>query len=309
MEENTKNITQMYSQNYDFFLECRLMELNKELADRHVCCMTVFERMLDNFLIVFPTFTDHSLLHTMNIINISNQLLRENILKLNASEIYIYLMACALHDVGMGVSDKDIDEFVDASGLRGYVDAHPEISKSNFIRKFHNDFSAQFVKKYWELLEIPNERYAQAIAEVGHGHRKTDLMDEELYPVSFTLGDGTQANLALLAALIRLCDELDVASDRNPKMLYDTDTMEGMSEKDVFEFSKHNAIHTVEFTENSIVIIADTNQAEIAEGISEAARTIGETLEYCLSVIDKCSDFKIDFEKVKLILNNSEAKI
>ena len=139
MNENTKNIAQVYNQNYDFLLEYRLMELNKELADRHSCCIPVFERMLDNFLIVFPTFTDHSLLHTMNIMNISNQLLRENILKLNASEIYIYLMACALHDVGMGVSDKDMDTFTDASGLREYADAHPEISKPNFIRKFHND--------------------------------------------------------------------------------------------------------------------------------------------------------------------------
>ena len=68
-------------------------------------------------------------------------------------------------------------------------------------------------------------------------------MDEMLYPTDFDLGDGNRANLALLAAMIRLCDELDIASDRNPDLLYDTETMEGMSEKDVFEFSKHDAIH------------------------------------------------------------------
>ena len=83
--------------------------------------MVAIDRILDQFLIVFPTFTDHSLLHTINVTNISNQLLRENILKMNASEIYIYLMACALHDIGMGVSDKDIGSFIDESGLRGYV--------------------------------------------------------------------------------------------------------------------------------------------------------------------------------------------
>ena len=164
--------------NYDFLLEHRLKELNSEFAYRHTCCMSLFEQMLKKFLAVFPTFTDHTLLHTLSVTNISNQLLRENVRKLNASEIYIYLMACALHDIGMGVSDKDIDAFIDASGLRGYVNDHPEISKPNLIRKFHNDFSSQFVKKYWELLEIPSEQYANAIAEVGRGHRKTDLMDE-----------------------------------------------------------------------------------------------------------------------------------
>ena len=295
--------------NYDFLLEHRLKELNSEFAYRHTCCMSLFEQMLKKFLAVFPTFTDHTLLHTLSVTNISNQLLRENVRKLNASEIYIYLMACALHDIGMGVSDKDIDAFIDASGLRGYVNDHPEISKPNLIRKFHNDFSSQFVKKYWEILEIPSEQYARAIAEVGRGHRKTDLMDEKLYPTDYDLGDGQCANLALLAALIRLCDELDIASDRNPDLLYDTETMEGMSEKDVFEFSKHDAIHTVNFSEDSIVVIADTDKADIADGVMEAIRTVKETLEYCLSVIRDRSDFCIDCKRIKLILNNKEVEV
>ena len=295
--------------NYDFLLEHRLKELNSELAYRHTCCMSLFEQMLKKFLAVFPTFTDHTLLHTLSVANISNQLLRENVRKLNASEIYIYLMACALHDIGMGVSDKDIDSFIDASGLRGYVNDYPEISKPNLIRKFHNDFSSQFVKKYWELLEIPSKQYANAIAEVGRGHRKTDLTDENLYPTDYDLGDGQYANLALLAALIRLCDELDIASDRNPDLLYDTETMEGMSEKDVFEFSKHDAIHTVNFGEDSIAVIADTDKADIVDGVVEAIRTVKETLEYCLYVIQKRSDFCIDCKRIKLILNNKEVEV
>ena len=295
--------------NYDFLLEHRLKELNSELAYRHTCCMSLFEQMLKKFLAVFPTFTDHTLLHTLSVTNISNQLLRENVRKLNAGEIYIYLMACALHDIGMGVSDKDIGSFIDASELRGYVNDHPEISKPNLIRKFHNDFSSQFVKKYWELLEIPSKQYANAIAEVGRGHRKTDLMDEALYPTDYDLGDGQCANLALLAALIRLCDELDIASDRNPDLLYDTETMEGMSEKDVFEFSKHYAIHTVSFGEDSIAVIADTDKADIVDGVVEAIRTVKETLEYCLYVIQKRSDFCIDCKRIKLILNNKEVEV
>ena len=271
--------------------------------------MSLFEQMLKKFLTVFPTFTDHTLLHTLSVTNISNQMLREHIMAMNASEIYIYLMACALHDIGMGVSDKDLGGFVDASGLRPYVEEHPDLSKPNLIRKFHNDFSAQFVKKYWEILEIPSVRYADAIAEVGRGHRKTDLMDTVLYPVDFDLGDGQTANLALLAALIRLCDELDIASDRNPDMLYDTETMEGMSEKDVLEFSKHEAIHTVEFMEDHILIIADTDKEDVVQGILEAAKTIKETLAYCLAVIDGRSDFKIDCRRIKLVLNKKEVEV
>ena len=98
--------------------------------------------MLKKFLVTFPTFTDHSLLHTLSVTNITNQLLRDEVEKLSASEIYIYLMAAALHDIGMGVSDRDIEPFIDAAGLRDYVSSHPEISKPALIRQFHHDFSA-----------------------------------------------------------------------------------------------------------------------------------------------------------------------
>ena len=82
-----------------------------------------------------------------------------------------------------------------------------------------------------------------------------------------------------------------------------------MSEKDVFEFSKHNAIHTVEFNTDAIVIIADTDQTVIADGIVDAAKTIKETFTYCLSVIDKRSNFMIYSKRIKLILNKKEVAV
>lgn len=295
--------------NYDFLLELRLKELNSELAYRHTCCMSLFEEMLKKFLVVFPTFTDHTLLHTLSVINISNQLLGDEVEKFNAGEIYIYLMACALHDIGMGTLDRDLDCFIDSAGIRDYIIAHPDITKPTLIRKFHNDFSSAFVKKYWEILEIPSKRYADAIAEVGRGHRKTDLMDEALYPAEYDLDDGNSVNLATLAALIRIADELDIASDRNPDLLYNTESMEGMSEKDVFEFSKHEAISLVEFKENTVVIHADTDKPDIQKGIIDAATTIKETLDYCNNVIKLRSDINLTCKKVKLILNNKVIEV
>lgn len=291
---------------YDFSLERRLKEQDSALAKRHACCMSLFEQMLKKFLTVFPTFTDHTLLHTLSVVNLSNQLLQDETEKLSAEEIYIYLMACALHDIGMGTSDKDLEPFIDAAGIRAEIAALPARTKPTVIRKFYNDFSAAFVKKYWEILEIPNRRYAEAIAEVGRGHRKTNLMDEALYPANYDLGDGKRANLAALAALLRLADELDVASDRNPDLLYDTDSMEGMSEKDVFEFSKHEAIHAVAFAGEAVVIYADTEQPEIQKGILEAARTISETLASCSAVLRARSEISLAYKKVKLVLNRNE---
>ena len=290
---------------FDFFLERRLKELNGDLAYRYTCCMSLFELTLNRFLTTFPTFTDHTFLHSLSVTNLTNQLLREDIRKLSASEIYIYLMAAALHDVGMGVSPKDLEAFIDAAGTRSYVSAHPELSVPTLIRKFHHIFSAVFVRKYWPLLEIPNERYANAIAEVGRGHRKTDLLDETCYPTDYDLGDGSKANLAALAAVIRLADELDIASDRNPDLLYQTETMEGLSDKDVFEFSRHDAIRPLVFAEHAIQIYADTDSDEIAQGVMDCVRVVKETLSYCISVLKKRSTLQIQCSQIELVLNGN----
>lgn len=295
--------------NYDFLLELRLRKQDKDLALLHSSCMSLFEQMLKKFLAVFPTFTDHTLLHTLNVTNITNQMLRYEVQKLNAEEIYVYLMATALHDIGMGVNDRDMNAFIDSQGIREYVDTHPDVPKATLIRKYHNDFSYAFIKKYWGILEIPNERYANAIAEVGRGHRKTDLFDISLYPTDYDLGDGKSANLALLAALLRLCDELDVASDRNPDLLYDVETMVGLTERDLFEFFKHEAIHTVEFADDTILIVADTEKPHIARGVVESIKVVDQTLRYCFSVIEARSDVRLDCTKIKLIVNNEEKQI
>lgn len=294
---------------FDFFLERSLKERNGDLAYRYTCCMSLFEQLLKKFLVTFPTFTDHTLLHTLSVTNITNQLLRENIIKLNASEIYIYLMAAALHDVGMGVSPRDLEAFIDAAGIRSYVSAHAELSVPTLIRKFHHDFSALFIRKYWQLLDIPNERYADAIAEVGRGHRKTDLLDETLYPEDYDLGEGSKANLAALAAVLRLADELDIASDRNPDLLYQTESMEGLSEKDVFEFSRHDAIRPIVFAEQVIFVYAETDSAEITQGVMDCVRGVKETLAYCISVLKKRSTIQIQCSQVELVLNGNAVMV
>ena len=294
---------------FDFFLERRLKELNSDLAYRYTCCMSLFELTLNRFLTTFPTFTDHTLLHTLSVTNLTNQLLREDIGKLSAGEIYIYLMAAALHDIGMGVSARDLEGFIDAAGIRTYVSAHPELSVPMLIRKFHHIFSAVFVRKHWQLLEIPNEHYANAIAEVGRGHRKTDLMDETCYPTDYDLGDGSKANLAALAAVIRIADELDIASDRNPDLLYQTESMAGMSEKDVFEFSRHDAIRPVVFAKPAIIVYAETDSAEIARGVMDCVQVVKETLSYCISVLKKRSTLQIQCSQIELVLNGNAVMV
>ena len=85
--------------------------------------------------------------------------------------------------------------------------------------------------------------------------------------------------------------------------------MEGMSEKDVFEFSKHEAISLVEFKDDTVTIHAATDKPGIQKGVTDVAATIQETLDYCNHVIALRSDINLACNKVKLILNNKEIEV
>lgn len=268
--------------------------------------MFVFEALLKRCLKVFPAFTDHTLLHTLNVINISNQILRLEAEKLSAEEIYIYLMSAALHDVGMGVNDKDFESFIDSINRREYVEAHKEITRPTFIRMFHNELSAEFVMKYSELLEIPNNRYAHAIALVSKGHRKVDLFDESEYPTDYDLGDGRSANLAALGAILRIADELDIGSDRNLELLYDINKIEGANESNFFEFAKHEAIEPLNYEDEYILANATTEEKDIEKGILEEMDTVKSTMDYAERVLAERSDIRLYTTGLRLNLNGRE---
>ena len=97
--------------NYDFSLERRLKELDPNLHARFTDTDFALQQILSNYQLIFPLFTDHTELHSLNIIEFCNKLIGEQVYKLNADEIYCILMGCYFHDTGMGVSKEDFVEF------------------------------------------------------------------------------------------------------------------------------------------------------------------------------------------------------
>lgn len=55
--------------------------------------------------------TDHTALHSLEVIDFCNQLIGENIDEMNADEIYVFLMWAYLHDSGMGITMSDYEKF------------------------------------------------------------------------------------------------------------------------------------------------------------------------------------------------------
>ncbi len=287
--------------NQDYAIENALRKRSPNPYKRYKDCFVVSERMLTRYENYFPDFTDHSLLHVMDILNYCAMLIGPQLERLSAEELYVLATAILFHDVGMGISFSDFDVFMKELGLP--VPSDP-LERAREVRRNHHELSGLFLKKYSSIFEIPNERYLFAIIQLCRGHRKTDLMDERQYPSDYEVEENRRVNLPYLASLIRLSDELDISQDRNISFLYDIENMPSKIDRD--EFHKHMAIYSVEIEETKIVVRAKADDPEIATGVKEVSEELLRKLLYCRETAAKRSPYRITQSEVVLILNGAE---
>jgi len=278
----------------DFALETRLTNESPDLHQRVADSVVVLQRMLDSFISWFPQFTDHSSLHSMDVLDYCNQLLGDQVKLLSIPECYALIMASYLHDVGMGVTRENFETFTKEIRFEDYKSKHPDATDASIIRDFHNEYSGLFIRKYAEMFDIPSEELIFTIIQLSRGHRKTDLYDEKEYPTIRT-PDGV-IRTAYLSAVIRLADEIDVGADRNPELLFDTSHLTAQASIDAF--GTHESIRTVEVTEKEIILHVKPKEPKYIKLIEELAQKIQSTLDYCRDVAEKRSDLRITQEEV-----------
>lgn len=283
----------------DYLLERRLRELDPDLHKVFTNTVFVSRHMLSHFKQLFPEYTDHSELHSMTVIDSCNRLIGpDQIGKLNKDEIFILLTACYLHDSGMGVSEKDFDEFKEKLGYKAYFKEHPGDTRADFIRAYHNEFSGLFIEKYAEVFDLPSEEYSYAVKQVSRGHRKVDLFDETEYPADYRLPNGSTVCLPYLASLLRLADEIDVVASRNPMVLYDIDLL--TDEESIDENRKLEAVKAMTMTRSSFILYADTDDNKLSDSLVRMVAKMQNTLDYCRDVVGSRTDFRLTQKNVIL---------
>lgn len=82
--------------NYDdiegYGIERRLAQISPALHGRYRDCIAVSWRMLNRYTHYFPNYTDHTVLHTMDILDLCNQLIGDQLEALSAEDLYVLLM-------------------------------------------------------------------------------------------------------------------------------------------------------------------------------------------------------------------------
>ena len=283
--------------NTDYMIERKMKEEAPELHQRVKDSVFVLQGMLESFLPRFPDFTDHSILHSLDVLDYSNRLLGDRqIEKLSPAECYVLIMACYLHDIGMGISQKDFEEFSPKIPFGSYFETHDRSDTAGTIRDFHHEYSGLFIRKYGELLEIPSEDLLFSIIQVSREHRKTDLYDAREYPELQT--EYGVIRTAFLAAVVRLADEIDVGADRNPELLFDSSRL--TRQQDIEAFGIHESIRCVDVTEERIVLHVKPKAPEYGPLIETLNRKIQQTLDYCRGVAKTRSSLRITQERSEI---------
>lgn len=282
-----------------FLCEQKLKKEDPVLHDLFVNSVFAIQNMLTKYKNIFPTYTDHTALHSLEVIDFCNTIIgKHNIEKLNADEIYILLMSAYLHDSGMGITFSDYQNFKQHIDFGNYFDTHPDTKEyiPDIIRDFHQEFSGEYIKKYAEFFEIPSQEHIFSIVQVSRGHRKINLWDKNEYPDEFYVPNGNPICLPYLAALIRLADELDIAVDRNLQFIYNIEEID--NEYSRMEFRKHQAIRKLLIHEDSFVMVVDTSDETVYKEVLKLGSKLKRTLEECREVVEKRTPYCISQKSI-----------
>ena len=292
----SKDMTDNNSWNYA--LEFRLRELDSALHKRFTDCVFALQRVLSNYKLIFPEYTDHTELHSLTVVDFCNRLIGKQIDRLNKNEIYTLLLGCYFHDTGMGVSKKDFEAFSRQIDFGNYFELHPHARPESLLRDFHNEYSGLFIRKYASFFELPSEAHLEAVVQISRGHRKTDLTDEIAYPLALPTPEGGTICLPYLAALLRLADEIDVTASRNPVMLYDLEAM--TDEKQRFEHRRHRAVRELEISEEAFTLVVDDSDPVLTEKIESMAGKMLQTLLDCRVAVNGRTPYVITQCEVRI---------
>ncbi len=250
----------------------KLKDCSPELFSRSNETKKIISPILYKFQNFFPEYTDHSVQHSETVLDRASLILKADISQLNESEIYVLVLGCYLHDVGMAPSEEKLNELKKQNEINQCSE-----NFSDYLREVHQQLSHDFVIENWELLKIPNKSYAQAIAKLCLGHRKADLIDFMEFPDTFPVETGKTVNIPYLTGILKLADELDITNERIPEILFHHFYPTNLFSQQ--EWEKHKVNWNINVCNANIVITGEVTNQFLYERILEQHNKISQVLD------------------------------
>jgi len=234
---------------------------------------------------IFPKYTLHDIGHSLRIINYMNKLVNDPAM-LTELEITLLICSALLHDIGMAVSEEDVNAIKDDkfsfcdvrfSSMKKLFNGDEVLSMQEYIRRIHGALSGRYIReKLKEKLVIPrstNLDFANELALICESHTQDHDWIKTNLSVYEVRGD-YHFNSQFVASILRLGDILDIDGNRTPYKLYQLIAPNGISDE---EWKQHFVIS------NNDKIIFDERKRQkkiIFHGKVKNAKTHRKILSY-----------------------------
>lgn len=294
----------------------RLEKLDKDFASQlKKTALKIKELINKKTTINFPNYTNHDMNHSFKLMNTMYELIKDNKKDFNALEIALMIYSALFHDLGMAISDEEIENIKNNNSK--YLDNQnfELIKENNFnnedlalqevIRNAHGKIAFNLITtEYEKEFRLPNHEnisFAENLAEICLSHT-TDKSYVENLKTNTTKGE-SEYNTQFLAILLRLSDILDIDSTRTPIALFESMNLNDFSKS---EWEKNFTIDNIK----KIFTVNDLKEIRL-EGSCKDIKIHRKLLGYIKWIENELRltvDLTSNMEKKYHILLNTEVK-
>lgn len=214
---------------------------------------------------IFPEYTPHEIEHNNEVIKNLSMLIPEKVAKsLNIHELFFLLAAAYIHDIGMCPLD--------------WFEIPAELSleqKKELVRRNHHIRTENYLNIYYENFQLEVQE-AAIIGRIARGHRVEDLGNKVLFNPDRAF-DHESINVPMLAAFVRLADELDITYKRTPFLLYKK--YPPKDELSELEWEKHMSIEGLTRKKQKIISSATCSHHKIIPKLYGLKLKINEQID------------------------------
>lgn len=249
---------------------------------------------------IFKEYTKHNIEHSREMLRICQWLIYD-LDKLNQIELYLLVLGCYFHDIGMVVSEEEKQEILKSSNTNRFTEIpsfeiyQEELSEKqdeekaleNYVRKYHHIRSSDYIKKNGESKGI-HKPLINVLANIckSHGEKELDRLETRL-PFEYK-NENYNINVQYVSILLRLSDILDLSDKRTPYHLYNH--LKIKDETSLNEWRKHMGVNSICIRENNSQIIdisGETDNPEVYFNIERFKKWIYEEIRYCKKIMQE----------------------
>ncbi|NRT10584.1 ATP-binding protein [Flavobacterium sp. 14A] len=216
---------------------------------------------------VFPHYTLHNTGHSFRIMEYMSKIVSD-VSKLNELEITLLIYSALLHDIGMAVSEEDVnliktDSFpfcdVKFSAMKKIMNGNEDLALQEYVRRIHASLSGRYIienlKDNLIIPKLTNLDFAKELALICQAHTEDYDWIKSNLRTNEVRGDYS-FNSQYIASVLRLADILDIDGNRTPYNLYKIISPKGISDE---EWKQHFIISN----NDKIIINEKTQQKKV----------------------------------------------